>query len=78
LKTAISLSIASTGGEVHYNLVQVSYDSYFLELDDEAVRKMKILIGPKMTEAEKIYLKSLLRDLDLLDNCFESQLRIRQ
>lgn len=54
------------------------YDSYFLELDDSIVSQMKILTGPKMTEAEKIYLKSLLRDHGLLGNYCESQLRIRQ
>lgn len=53
------------------------YECFFLKLDDDAVQEMKIMAGPRMTEAEKIYLKSLLRDHGLLGNYSESQLHIR-
>lgn len=53
------------------------YESYYIDLDETAVSKMKILFGPKMSEAEKILVKSLLKDHGLGNNWSESGLHIR-
>ena len=46
-------------------------------LEESSIRKMKVLFGPKMTEAEKILAKALLQAKGL-ENCWsESTLRIR-
>ena len=52
-------------------------DRYFLRLADDAVKQMQIVIGPRMTQAEKIYVKTLLKEHGLENNWTESMLRIR-
>ena len=46
-------------------------------IKDRLKNKMQILAGPRMTEAEKIYLKSLLQEHNLLSNYSASGLHIR-
>ena len=53
------------------------YNMFFLELDENAVREMQILLGPRLSKAEKIYVKSLLKEHGLEKNCQESSLTIR-
>lgn len=53
------------------------YERFFLEIDNEAFMKMEILLGPKMTEAEKILVVALLEKHGLGDRWKESALRIR-
>ncbi len=53
------------------------YEKFFLELDENAIRKMDIVLGPKMSDAEKIYVKALLNDHGLENNWRDSSLKIR-
>ena len=53
------------------------YDKFFLDLDENAIREMKVLFGPKMTESEKILAKALLKENDLSSSWEESKLKIR-
>lgn len=57
--------------------MQPPYESYYIDLDDTAVSKMKILFGPKMSEAEKILVKSLLKDHGLSNSWSNSSIHIR-
>lgn len=53
------------------------YERFFLELSYEAVAQMEVVFGPRMTEAEKILAKHLLKG-NGLDGCWrDSMLRIR-
>lgn len=53
------------------------YERFFLEIDDKAFMEMEVLLGPKMTEAEKILVVALLEKHGLGDRWKESALRIR-
>ncbi|MGM9549027.1 MAG: DUF2971 domain-containing protein [Faecousia sp.] len=53
------------------------YERFFVELSDDAVSQMEIVFGPRMTEAEKILAKHLLRDCGLDGKCRDSALRVR-
>lgn len=55
----------------------VPYDRIFLDLDEDAVKQMKIVLGPRMSDAEKIYVKALLKEHGLEDSWQESALKIR-
>ena len=57
--------------------IKAPYDRFFLDLDDGAIKQMEIVLGPRMSESEKIYVKSLLKDHGLENNWRESKLRIR-
>lgn len=53
------------------------YERFFLELSDEAIAQMQIVFGPRMTEAEKILAKHLLRGCGLDGKWRDSSLKIR-
>ena len=53
------------------------YKQLFLELDDSVLESMEILLGPRMTEAEKILAIALLEKHGLGNQWKESSLRIR-
>lgn len=53
------------------------YERFFLELSDEAIAQMEIVFGPRMTEAEKILAKHLLRGCGLNGKWRDSSLKIR-
>lgn len=53
------------------------YERFFLELSDEAVARMEVVFGPRMTEAEKILAKHLLRGCGLDGKWRDSSLKIR-
>lgn len=53
------------------------YDRFFLELSDEAISQMQVVFGPRMTEAEKILAKHLLRGCGLDGKWRDSSLKIR-
>lgn len=53
------------------------YSRFFIELDEDALRQMEVVFGPRMTEAEKILAVSLLKSYDLDGHYTESKLRIR-
>ena len=53
------------------------YDRFFVELSDEAIAQMEIVFGPRMTEAEKILAKHLLRGCGLDGKWRDSTLKIR-
>lgn len=50
---------------------------FFLELSDDAIQQMEVIFGPRMTEAEKILAKHLLRGFGLDGKWRDSSLRIR-
>lgn len=56
---------------------QPPYKRFFVELSDEAISQIKVVFGPRMTEAEKILAKHLLAGYGLGDKWCESTLRIR-
>ena len=58
-------------------MAKAPYQRFFLELDNQAVEQMEIILGPRISEAEKIYVKSLLKDHGLENNWRDSALRIR-
>ena len=53
------------------------YKQLFLELDSNALKIMEVLLGPRMTTAEKILAKALLEKHGLSSQWKESGLRIR-
>lgn len=53
------------------------YERFFVDLSEEAISQMQIVFGPRMTEAEKILAKHLLRGSGLDGKWKESALRIR-
>lgn len=53
------------------------YERFFVALSEEAISQMQIVFGPRMTEAEKILAKHLLRGSGLDGKWKESALRIR-
>jgi hypothetical protein len=53
------------------------YERFFIELSDEAISQMEIVFGPRMTEAEKILAKHLLRGCGLDGKWRDSSLKIR-
>lgn len=53
------------------------YERFFIELSDEAISQMEVVFGPRMTEAEKILAKHLLRGCGLDGKWRDSTLRIR-
>lgn len=53
------------------------YERFFLELSDEAISEMEIVFGPRMTEAEKILAKHLMRGCGLDGKWRDSTLKIR-
>lgn len=53
------------------------YERFFIELSDEAISQMEVVFGPRMTEAEKILAKHLLRSCGLDGKWRDSTLRIR-
>lgn len=53
------------------------YQRLFLELDDDAVKQMEVVFGPRMTDAEKILAEGLLKAHGLENKWQESSLRIR-
>lgn len=53
------------------------YEHFFVELSNDAISQMKIVFGPRMTEAEKILAKHLLSGNGLDGKWSESALRIR-
>jgi len=53
------------------------YERFFIELSDEAISQMEIVFGPRMTEAERILAKHLLRGCGLDGKWRDSTLRIR-
>ncbi|EIF6153936.1 DUF2971 domain-containing protein [Clostridium perfringens] len=53
------------------------YEKIFLEIDDKCLNNIEILIGPKVTEGEKIIIKSLIDTYCPKANLKESKLRIR-
>lgn len=42
--------------------LKVPYQRLFLDLDEDALDKMEIVFGPRMTEAEKVMAKSLIKE----------------
>ena len=56
---------------------QPPYQRFFIELSDEAISQMEIVFGPRMTEAEKILAKYLLKGNGLDGKWRDSALRIR-
>ena len=56
---------------------KLPYDRLFLDLDENAVKQMQVVLGPRMSNAEKIYVKSLLKDHGLENSWRDSTLRIR-
>lgn len=53
------------------------YQRFFLKLSEDAVKQMEVLFGPRMSEAQKILAKSLLREHGL-EGCWQnSSLKIR-
>ncbi len=56
---------------------QPPYQRFFIELSDEAISQMEIVFGPRMTEAEKILAKHLLKGNGLDGKWQDSTLRIR-
>lgn len=71
--------------DTHINLVRrlenkgtpPPYERFFLELSDDAIQQMEVIFGPRMTEAEKILAKHLLRGFGLDGKWRDSSLRIR-
>lgn len=53
------------------------YERFFIELSDEAISQMEVVFGPRMTEAERILAKHLLRGCGLDGKWRDSTLRIR-
>lgn len=53
------------------------YERFFVELSDDAISQMRIVFGPRMTEAEKILAKHLIEYSGLGGNWRDSVLRIR-
>ncbi|MBQ3708282.1 MAG: DUF2971 domain-containing protein [Clostridia bacterium] len=53
------------------------YERFFLELDENAISQMRVVFGPRMSEAEKIFAKLLLKEHGLQNNYRESALKIR-
>lgn len=53
------------------------YQRFLIELDDDALRQMEVIFGPRMTEAEKILASALLDKHGLSGHYRESQLKIR-
>lgn len=53
------------------------YERFFVNLSEEAILQMQIVFGPRMTEAEKILAKHLLRGSGLDGKWRDSGLRIR-
>jgi len=54
-----------------------SYERLFLDISDEALNDMEIVLGPKMSEAEKFMAQALLAQYCPKTICRESSLRIR-
>lgn len=57
--------------------IKPPYQHFFVELSDEAISQMEIVFGPRMTEAEKILAKYLLKGNGLDGKWRDSVLRIR-
>ena len=53
------------------------YQALFVDLDDEAIRKMEIVFGPRMDESQKILLRSYLDIKGLSNNYKDSTLLIQ-
>ena len=53
------------------------YERFFVDLSEEAISQMQIVFGPRMTEAEKILAKHLLRGNGLDGRWRDSTLKIR-
>ena len=53
------------------------YKQLFLDIDDDALKDIEIVFGPKMSEAEKIMAKSLINAYCPEAICRDSFLRIR-
>lgn len=57
--------------------VKPPYERFFVELSDDALSQLEIVFGPRMTEAEKILAKYLLRGCGLDGKWRDSILRVR-
>lgn len=57
--------------------LELPYERLFLDISDEALEDIEIVLGPKMSEAEKIMVQALLVQYCPNTVCRESSLRIR-
>lgn len=53
------------------------YRLFFFDLNDEAVKQMEIVLGPRISEGGRILAHALLKEHGLEHNCKDSSLRIR-
>ncbi len=53
------------------------YQRFFMALDEDCIRQMEIVLGPRTTEAGRILAHALLKEHGLEQNCRDSSLRIR-
>lgn len=52
-------------------------ERFFLDLDPNSLTQMEIVLGPRMTDANRILARALLKEHGLLQNCRSSSLLIR-
>ena len=55
----------------------VPYQRFLMDLDEDCIKQMEVVLGPKMTSADRILAYALLEKHGLKENCKDSVLRIR-
>ena len=55
----------------------VPYQRFYMDLDEDCIKQMEVVLGPRITSAGRILAHALLEKYGLKENCKDSVLRIR-